>query len=78
LLLRFGIAATLNEEKERGSYRLLILGQENLSRFADRIGFISQVKQDALSDALQDYGATPGIEMPGCTDEVPLRGLDIP
>jgi DNA gyrase subunit A len=55
LLLRFGIAATLNEEKERGTWRLLILGQENLQRFADGIGFVSATKREALADALSRH-----------------------
>ena len=47
--------ATLNHEQEREMYRLLIVGRENLQQFADRIGFLSQVKREALTDALHRY-----------------------
>jgi len=36
LLLRFGIVSALGEEKARGTFRLGIVGQENLRRFAIR------------------------------------------
>ncbi len=52
LLLRFGIASALGEEKSRGSYRLGIVGQENLQRFAEKIGFISERKRGALQCVL--------------------------
>src|SRR5207253_1735644 len=55
LLPSFGIAATLNEEQERQMFRLLILGQDNLQRFAERIGFVSQTKTDALADVLRRH-----------------------
>ncbi|HEV8634968.1 MAG TPA: DNA gyrase subunit A, partial [Chloroflexota bacterium] len=52
LLLRFGIVSTLNAERARGTYRLLILGCENLQRFADKIGFLSEAKRGALARVL--------------------------
>jgi DNA gyrase subunit A len=58
VLLRFGIVCTLNAEAKRGTHRLLILGEDNLSRFAEKIGFASATKRDALADALATF--TPG------------------
>jgi DNA gyrase subunit A len=55
VLLRFGIVSALGEEKARGTWRLGIVGQDNLQRFADKIGFASAVKRDALADALATY-----------------------
>ena len=53
LLLRFGIAATIQHDKTRGQYRLYIQGRDNLIAFRDRIGFISAVKQDALARVIE-------------------------
>ncbi len=55
LLLRFGIVASLGEEKARGTHRLGIVGQDNLRRFEEKIGFSSTVKRQALSDARATY-----------------------
>jgi DNA gyrase subunit A len=52
LLLRFGIASALSTEASRGTMRLLIVGQDNLRRFADRIGFQSAEKRCALDCAI--------------------------
>src|SRR5205823_7711416 len=56
LLLRFGIVSTLNAERNRGTYRLLIGGQENLQRFAEAIGFVSEAKRGALAEVLAHHG----------------------
>ena len=48
LLLRFGIVASLNRDRTRKVYRLLISGRDNLALFANEIGFISAVKSKAL------------------------------
>jgi DNA gyrase subunit A len=55
VLLRFGIVSALSEEKTRGTHRLGIVGQDNLRRFQEKIGFASEVKQAALADALATY-----------------------
>ncbi|MBC8141171.1 MAG: DNA gyrase subunit A [Armatimonadetes bacterium] len=55
VLLRFGIVSTLNAEAGRGTYRLLIIGEDNLQRFAEKIGFASEAKRAALADALATY-----------------------
>jgi DNA gyrase subunit A len=55
LLLRFGIVASLGEERSRGTHRLTIVGRENLVRFEEKIGFASSVKSGALSDAIQTF-----------------------
>jgi DNA gyrase subunit A len=55
LLLRFGIVASLNEDRTRQIYRLLISGYDNLSLFSREIGFASQVKSEALAAVLQQH-----------------------
>jgi DNA gyrase subunit A len=52
LLLRFGIVASLNNDKTRQMYRLLISGRDNLTLFAREIGFTSAVKSKALAAIL--------------------------
>jgi DNA gyrase subunit A len=52
LLLRFGIVASLNNDKTRQVHRLLISGRENLTLFANEIGFTSKVKSAALATIL--------------------------
>jgi DNA gyrase subunit A len=52
LLLRFGIVASLNEDRTRNMHRLLISGRGNLALFANEIGFISAVKNKALATVL--------------------------
>lgn len=52
LLLRFGIAATLSEEVARGTYRLMIAGHDDLTRFEEGIGFASPRKTEALRCAV--------------------------
>src|SRR3989304_1754720 len=47
-LLRFGIVCAINEERGRGAFRLLIVGKDNLERFAQKIGFLSEAKRQAL------------------------------
>ncbi len=53
LLLRFGIVASLNEDRTRQMHRLLISGYDNLLLFSREIGFTSQVKNEALAAVLQ-------------------------
>jgi DNA gyrase subunit A len=53
LLLRFGIVASLNEDKTRKMHRLLISGYDNLLLFSREIGFTSEVKSEALAAVLQ-------------------------
>lgn len=52
LLLRYGIAAALSEERGRGAYRLMIVGHEDLARFEEEIGFSSLRKTEALRCAV--------------------------
>ncbi len=56
LLLRFGIAAALGEEKARGAFRLGIVGVDALRRFEASIGFASAAKRGALADAIARHG----------------------
>ena len=43
-------------KKREGTFRLGIVGQDNLQRFQDKIGFASSVKQNALTDAISTFG----------------------
>ncbi len=52
LLLRFGITCALSAEKSGGAYRLGVVGRENLQRFAEKIGFVSDTKRRALECVL--------------------------
>ena len=52
LLLRFGIVASLNNDRTRQMHRLLISGHDNLALFANEIGFTSAVKSKALAAIL--------------------------
>jgi DNA gyrase subunit A len=52
LLLRFGIVASLNEDRTRRMHRLLISGRDNLALFSDEIGFASETKSRALAAIL--------------------------
>jgi DNA gyrase subunit A len=52
LLLRFGIVASLNEDRTRQMHRLLISGYDNLLLFSREIGFASKVKNEALAAVL--------------------------
>jgi len=52
LLLRFGIVASLNNDRTRQMHRLLITGRDNLALFANEIGFTSEVKSKALAAIL--------------------------
>ncbi len=52
LLLRFGIVASLNNDRTRQMHRLLITGRDNLALFASEIGFASAVKNEALAAIL--------------------------
>ncbi len=52
LLLRFGIVASLNEDRTRQMHRLLISGRDNLILFSCEIGFTSAVKSKALAAIL--------------------------
>ena len=53
LLLRFGIVASLNNDKTRHMYRLLITGRDNLVLFSHEIGFTSAIKCKALAAILK-------------------------
>jgi DNA gyrase subunit A len=53
LLLRFGIVASLNEDRTRQMHRLLITGYDNLLLFSREIGFTSEVKSKALAAVLK-------------------------
>jgi DNA gyrase subunit A len=53
LLLRFGIVASLQEDRTRHMHRLLISGCDNLALFSREIGFTSAVKNKALAAILQ-------------------------
>ncbi|WP_264844821.1 DNA gyrase subunit A [Caldinitratiruptor microaerophilus] len=55
LLLRFGIVSMLRRDESRGTYRLLLVGRRNLQAFAEKIGFVSPAKQEALAQALRTY-----------------------
>jgi DNA gyrase subunit A len=52
LLLRFGIVASLKEDRTRNMHRLLISGRDNLALFSSEIGFTSAVKSKALATIL--------------------------
>jgi len=52
LLLRFGIVASLKEDRTRHMHRLLISGRDNLALFSREIGFTSAVKSKALAAIL--------------------------
>ena len=72
VLLRFGIVASLGEGKARGTFRLGIVGQDNLRRFEEKIGFVSQTKQDALAGAIAAFSG----QALSRTDSVPfLAGM---
>jgi len=51
LLLRFGIVSWLRPDRP-GTYKLSIRGHENVARFAQTIGFVSERKQKALQSIL--------------------------
>lgn len=57
MLLRFGIAASLFCDASHGrkTYRLCITGKENLEKFADKIGFFSAVKREALEFIVSEF-----------------------
>ncbi len=69
VLLRFGIAATLFSAASHGrkTHRLCITGKENLQKFADKIGFFSKAKRDALKVVVSEFS---GIAL-SKTDFVP-------
>lgn len=56
LLLRFGIVANLYSDASHGrkTFRLCVTGEENLSKFADKIGFFSTIKKEALENVLAE------------------------
>ncbi len=68
VLLRFGIVATLNEDRARRFHRLLITGLDNLSRFEAEIGFVSAPKRDALSRVIASHSGRALAR----TDDVPF------
>src|SRR5690606_25345659 len=52
LLLRFGIVSSRRWDGRSGNYRLLIASRNNLQKFADEIGFVSDEKRNALADGI--------------------------
>lgn len=52
LLLRFGITSSRFRDSKRGTGRLCLMGQDNLHRFAGKIGFASPAKREALFHVL--------------------------
>src|SRR5437868_14155992 len=56
VLLRFGIVSAVRHEKARNTYRLLIVGRDNLAAFQTKIGFASSTKQLALTTVLDLHG----------------------
>ncbi len=48
LLLRFGVASSIFPDVTRQMFRLCITGQENLSAFETKVGFVSSMKREAL------------------------------
>ncbi|MDQ3747457.1 MAG: DNA gyrase subunit A [Acidobacteriota bacterium] len=69
VLLRFGIVANLFSDASHGrkTHRLCITGRENLQRFAEKIGFFSNVKREALEIVVSAFS---GIAL-SKTDFVP-------
>ena len=69
LMLRFSIATNrfCDASHGRKTHRLCLTGEENLRNFADKIGFFSIVKRDALNAVLETYS---GIAL-SKTDFVP-------
>ena len=57
VLLRFGIAASLFCDASHGrkTHRLCVTGVENLQKFADKIGFFSAVKKEALETVVSEF-----------------------
>ncbi len=54
MLLSFGIVSRIRAEKRRSTYRLLIAGALNLTRFQAEIGFLSSAKCKALAEIVQE------------------------
>lgn len=52
LLLRFGIVASVHEDRTRRVDRLLISGRDNLALFSDEIGFAAETKRRILAALL--------------------------
>ncbi len=50
MLLSFGIVARLGKEARGSTYRLTINGSDNLQRYQQRIGFLSEAKRKALAE----------------------------
>ncbi|MBA4184258.1 MAG: hypothetical protein H0X49_09625, partial [Acidobacteria bacterium] len=69
VLLRFGIAASFFCDASHGrkTHRLCITGKENLQKFAEKIGFFSNVKREALEIVVSAFS---GIAL-SKTDFVP-------
>jgi DNA gyrase subunit A len=57
VLLRFGIVASLFNDASHGrkTHRLCVTGQENLQKFAEKIGFFSSVKSEALDNIVTAF-----------------------
>ena len=73
MLLRFGIVATLNHEVERGTWRLLVVGEGSIRRFSEGIGFASTTKETALHEALETFTGSAMSKsdfVPGLADYV--------
>jgi DNA gyrase subunit A len=63
LLLRFGIVASLDEDRTRRIYRLLISGCDNLALFSAEIGFASEAKNTLLA-AILDAHSSEALSSP--------------
>ncbi|MEM2878921.1 MAG: DNA topoisomerase VI subunit B [Candidatus Hadarchaeales archaeon] len=74
LLLRFGIISRFreNRKKDKLSYQLVISGKENLTRFANTIGFTSRRKRELLQKFIKSIklDSTNLDLFPGIQDKV--------
>jgi DNA gyrase subunit A len=57
MLLRFGIVAKLYSDTSHGrnTFRLCINGEDNLRKFAEKIGFFSSIKKESLEIILGEF-----------------------
>lgn len=72
LLLRFGIQSSIFEDKHSKVWRLDISGQENLEKFLECIGFLSEHKEKKLKEycALKKTYRTIKDIIPDCTNKI--------
>jgi DNA gyrase subunit A len=71
ILLRFGIVSSLWRDRKKKNYKLFIRGVENINRFKDDIGFLTQAKINRL-EAFAQINA--GRKIMPKTDYVPYLG----